>query len=94
MQNKKNMIVMKADPCDPEDRDVSAEGLERGHKARLVRLTRTRLGLSQSEFAGRFCVPVKTLQSWEQARVMPPAYAIAYVRVIGAEPDRVAELVA
>lgn len=94
MQNKKNIIVMKADPNDPEDRDVSAEGLERGHKARLVRTTRTRLGLTQEDFARRFRVPVRTLQEWEQARVMPPDYAIAYVRVIRSLPEQVAELVA
>lgn len=90
----KNRIVMKADPNDPEDGDVSAEGMERANKARLIRMTRTRLGLSQADFAERFRVPVGTLRDWEQARSMAPDYAVAYVRVIGADPERVAQLVA
>jgi len=94
MQMKKNPIVIPADPNDPEDRDVTAEGLERGRRARLIRMTRTELGLSQPEFAARFKVPVGTLRDWEQARAMAPDFAIAYVRVIGKHPDIVAKAVA
>lgn len=91
---KKGRIVISADPSDPEDRNVSPEGLERAQRARLIRMTRTRLELSQTEFARRFRVPVGTLRDWEQARVTPPDYAMAYVRVIQDNPDKVAELVA
>ncbi|MDE2342895.1 MAG: helix-turn-helix domain-containing protein [Betaproteobacteria bacterium] len=91
---KKNDIALPADPNDPEDFDVTFEGLERGQRARLVRTTRTRLGLSQLEFAKRFHVPVGTLRDWEQARVTVPDFAIAYIRVIAAHPDMVGELVA
>lgn len=91
---KKNRIALPADPNDPEDRDVSVEGIERGQRARLVRTTRAKLGLSQPEFAARFHVPVGTLRDWEQARVTAPEYAIAYIRVIAAQPDMVADLVA
>lgn len=91
---KKDRIVIKADPNDPEDRDVSAEGLERGQRARLIRMTREALGLSQPEFAARFRVPVGTLRDWEQARSMAPDFAVAYVRVIAAHPDMVARVVA
>lgn len=91
---KNENIVLPADPSDLEDRDVSAEGLERGQRARLIRMTRTNLGLSQSEFATRFRVPVGTLRDWEQARVTAPDFAIAYVRVIGQHPDLVAKAVA
>jgi putative transcriptional regulator len=86
---KPETIVLPADPNDPEDFDVTAEGLERGLRARTIRMTRTKLGLSQPEFAARFRVPVGTLRDWEQARVMPPEFALAYVRVIGLHPDLV-----
>ncbi len=91
---KKKHIVLPPDPNDPEDGAVTAEGLERGLRARLIRKTRTDLGLSQVEFAARFRVPVGTLRDWEQARATAPDFAVAYVRVIGRHPDMVAELVA
>jgi putative transcriptional regulator len=91
---KKNSIALSADPTDSEDFDVTAEALEQGLRARLIRKTRTDLGLSQVEFARRFRVPVGTLRDWEQARATPPDFAIAYVRVIGQHPDMVAKVVA
>jgi putative transcriptional regulator len=87
-------LSVLADPTDDEDFDVSAEALDRAQRSRLTRRTRTALGLSQTEFASRFCVPVGTLRDWEQARATPPDFAIAYVRVIGAHPDLVAKVVA
>ena len=85
---------LPADPSDPEDFDASAEALDRGQKARLVRRARTGLGLSQAEFARRFRVPLGTLRDWEQARSTAPDFAIAYVRVIMRDPDMVAAAVA
>jgi putative transcriptional regulator len=93
MMTKKDRIALPADPHDPEDFDVSQEGLERALKCRVIRLARTGLGLSQEEFARRFQVPVGTLRDWEQARVMPPDFAVAYARVIAAMPEKVAEIV-
>ena len=91
---KKEHIILPADPSDMEDGDVTAEGLDRGLRARLIRTTRTGLGLSQAEFASRFKVPVGTLRDWEQARATPPDFAIAYVKVIRQYPDMVRETVA
>lgn len=91
---KNDDIVLPADPTDPEDFDVTAEGMERGQRARLIRMTRTGLGLSQAEFASRFRVPVGTLRDWEQARVTAPDFAVAYVKVIAQHPDIVAQVVA
>ena len=68
--------------------------MDRGQRARLIRKTRTGLGLSQSEFAARFHVPVGTLRDWEQARTTAPDFAVAYVQVIGQYPDFVAQAVA
>lgn len=91
---KNEYITLPADPADSEDFDVTSEALERGTRARLIRKTRTDLSLSQSEFAARFRVPVGTLRDWEQARVTPPDFAVAYVKVIARHPDMVAKAVA
>jgi putative transcriptional regulator len=56
----------------------------------LARATRTRLGISQAEFARRFHVPIGTLRDWEQNRKQPDAPALAYLRVIAREPEMVA----
>ncbi len=91
---KNEPIVLPSDPADSEDFDVTSEGMDRGQRSRLIRTTRTKLGLSQAEFAERFRVPVGTLRDWEQARVTAPDFAIAYVRVIAKHPDMVAQAVA
>ena len=91
---KNEPTALPADVADAEDFDASARALDRGQRARLIRQTRTGLGLSQSEFATRFRVPVGTLRDWEQARATAPDFAIAYVRVIGQHPEMVAKAVA
>ncbi|KMO17180.1 helix-turn-helix domain-containing protein [Methylobacterium platani] len=91
---KSEPIALPADPVDAEDFDVSVDALDRGQRARLIRRTRTGLGLSQAEFARRFRVPVGTLRDWEQARATAPDFAVAYVRVIERHPDLVADAVA
>lgn len=91
---KNEPIALPSDPTDPEDFDASAEALDRGQKARLIRMVRTGLGLSQAEFAARFKVPVGTLRDWEQARAAAPDFAVAYVRVIRRHADLVAAAVA
>ena len=91
---KNEPITLPADPADAEDFDVTAAAMERAQRARLIRKTRTGLGLSQAEFASRFQVPVGTLRDWEQARTTPPDFAIAYVRVIEQHPDMVAKAIA
>jgi putative transcriptional regulator len=91
---KNEPTALPADAADAEDFDASAKALDRGQRARLIRQTRTGLGLSLSEFATRFRVPVGTLRDWEQARATAPDFAIAYVRVIGQHPEMVAKAVA
>ncbi|KQT68913.1 MULTISPECIES: helix-turn-helix domain-containing protein [unclassified Aureimonas] len=91
---KNEPIALAADPADADDFDVTAEAMDRGQRARLIRRTRTGLGMSQVEFASRFRVPVGTLRDWEQARATAPDFAVAYVRVIGQHPEMVAKAVA
>lgn len=90
---RKERIALPADPSDPEDFDASVEAMDRAHRARLIRMTRSALGLSQEQFATRFHVPVGTLRDWEQARVTAPDFAVAYVRVIARHPELVSDVV-
>jgi len=50
---------------------------------------RTRLGLSQGEFAVRFGFKLEALQNWEQGRRRPNGAARAFLRVIGRETEAV-----
>jgi putative transcriptional regulator len=63
-------------------------------RPRIAARTRTGLGLSRSEFADRFRVPVGTLCDWERVRATAPDFAVAYVRVMGRHPEMVAKAVA
>lgn len=91
---KNEPIAIPADPADDEDFPVTQEALDRGDKARLIRQTRIRLGLSQAEFAARYRVSIGTLRDWEQARVTAPDFAVAYVQVIGFHPELVDDALA
>ena len=47
-----------------------------------VKELRAQTGLSQSQFAARFQIPVRTLQQWEQGRQDPPPYVVAMIKRI------------
>ncbi|MEO8657053.1 MAG: helix-turn-helix domain-containing protein [Bryobacteraceae bacterium] len=57
--------------------------------ARRVRDVRDRQGLSQSEFARRFGLGLRSLQEWEQGRRLPEAAVLTYFRVIERNPQAV-----
>ena len=50
---------------------------------------RSRLGLSQAEFAARFGFKLDAVQNWEQGRRRPEGAARAFLRVIEREPEAV-----
>jgi DNA-binding transcriptional regulator YiaG len=54
-----------------------------------VRALRTRLGLSQTQFALMFGFNVDTVQQYEQGRRVPSGPASSLLRVIAAEPEAV-----
>jgi putative transcriptional regulator len=87
------MIAIPADPNDPEDRDVSVAGLERGLMGRRIRRLRNRLGLSQEAFAKTYGIPLANIRQYEIGRHMPPPAVRAYLKVIEAEPEVVAKAV-
>jgi putative transcriptional regulator len=88
---KKRIIAIEADPNDLEDRPVSTEGLAKAQEGRRIRRLRNRLGLSQSEFADRYGIPLANIRQYEIGRVMPPPAVRAYLSVIAEEPRITAE---
>lgn len=47
-----------------------------------VKSIRSKMGMSQAEFARAFCINPRTLQDWEQGRRKPDATTRAYLAVI------------
>ncbi len=58
-----------------------------------VKAIRRRLKMSQREFAETYCIPVGTLQNWEQGLRQPDATAAAYLAVIARHPKTVRDAV-
>ncbi len=54
-----------------------------------VKALRRKLGMSQSEFAAAYRIPLDTLQGWEQERREPDATAAAYLKTIARMPKQV-----
>jgi putative transcriptional regulator len=54
-----------------------------------VRAIRTKLGMTQEEFAGRFGFSVNTLRHWEQGKRQPEGATRAYLLVIDRAPRAV-----
>jgi DNA-binding transcriptional regulator YiaG len=52
-----------------------------------IRDVRSRLGLSQAEFALRFGFELDTIQNWEQGRNKPDTAALLLLKIIAARPD-------
>jgi len=50
---------------------------------------RRKIQMSQSQFAAYFGVSVRTVQEWEQGRVVPSGAARAFLTVIDREPEAV-----
>ena len=75
-------------------RTTCGEAKESNHKVRVpalidVRAIRTKLGMTQEEFAGRFGFSVNTLRHWEQGKRQPEGPTRAYLLVIERAPKAV-----
>lgn len=88
MKNE-HFIAIPADPDDQEDRDVTEADLKRVVMGRRIRQLRAKLGLSQSEFAARFGIPLANTEQYEIGRTLPPPSVQSYLRVIDANPEQV-----
>lgn len=76
---------------DPDAQPLTPEDFKRMKRTPQVKIIRRALGLSQEDFATRFCIPIGTLRDWEQGRKEPDAAARAYLVVIGRNPAAVNE---
>ncbi len=56
-----------------------------------VRRIRTKLGMTQAQFARAFRFDVDTLRHWEQGRRVPVGYERAHLKVIDHAPKTVAK---
>lgn len=79
---------------DPDNPPIIEADLARLKPLPAVRALRLRLRLTQEEFAARYHLPLGTLRDWEQWRTEPDIAAQAYLKVIAAEPLRIAEVLA
>lgn len=69
---------------------VRIESMRRTFKpSQIVRL-RSRLNMSQGEFARLMLISKATLQSWEQGRRQPEGPALVLIRVMSKNPEAVA----
>jgi putative transcriptional regulator len=57
-----------------------------------VRAIREGLGMSQTDFAKAYRIPLATLKGWEQGRRHPDATASAYLSVIAHMPEAAREV--
>jgi putative transcriptional regulator len=85
--SKEIMIATPADPDDPEDRPISVAAWERGIMGRRIRQLRSRLGMTQQQFADAYGIPASSIRQYEIGRYMPPPAVRAYLKVIEAEPE-------
>nr|WP_294521550.1 helix-turn-helix domain-containing protein [uncultured Rhodopila sp.] len=72
-----------------DDDAASAVAVYPPPTAEQVRALRSRLGLSQAQFAQRFGFTVDTVQQYEQGRRTPSGPASTLLRVIDADPEAV-----
>jgi putative transcriptional regulator len=77
----------------------SVKEMRRGQAARLTRVkvpqaaeARSRVGLSQQDFARLLGVSARTLQDWEQGRRKPTGAAKTLLRVAFSHPEVLLEL--
>ena len=80
--------------ADPDAQPATTGQLARARRGVDVRLIREKFGLSQEQFAQRFGLRLEMVRGWEDRTLPPDAAARTLLRVIWAEPDAVARVVA
>lgn len=58
----------------------------------MLRETRQKLGLSQSDFARLIRTPITTLSDWEQGRFDPPGSLMCLIEIATKRPDVIREI--
>ena len=80
----------RAAVSDPDAPPATEAQLARARRVPTVRALRTRLNLTQEEFAARFHLPLGTVRDWEQGAHRPDRAAQVLLTVIARDPDAVA----
>ena len=80
----------RAAASDPDAAPATEAQLARARRVPTVRALRTRLNLTQEEFAARFHLPLGTVRDWEQGAHRPDKAAQVLLTVIARDPDAVA----
>ena len=89
MTNANVVTAARADPEALPVEDRKPGSLGPAGRVALAKRIRWKLGLSQSQFAEAFLIPLGTLRDWEQHRRDPDQAARAYLEVIAREPEAV-----
>jgi putative transcriptional regulator len=73
------------------DLNRGCEVAARTHRPEPVNVAEIRknLGMTQMEFASKFCISVATLRHWERGDRMPHGPALALLHVVSKEPQAV-----
>jgi putative transcriptional regulator len=79
----------RAAVSDPDAAPATEAQLARARRVPTVRALRTRLNLTQEEFAARFHLPLGTVRDWEQGAHRPDKAAQVLLTVIARDPDAV-----
>lgn len=82
--------ILAAAKSDPDARPLTPSDLRRIKRTPRAKIIRRALGLTQEQFAARFCIPLGTLRDWEQGASEPDSTARAYLAVIAQNPEVVA----
>ena len=86
--------VIAAAEADPDNPPWTDEQLARAGRVVFVKQLRFKLGLGRANFASRYHIEEALIAAWERRQSEPDAMALAYLRVIAADPDGVAKTLA
>ena len=75
---------------DTHDTELSDSALANMRPVPIAKRARLVSGLSQTEFARVYGLPIGTIRDWEQRRSDPDAAGIAYLTAIIHDPEAVA----
>lgn len=89
LTNDEVLAAARADPDARPVEDRAPGSLTPPARVSHARRIRWKLGMSQSEFAAAFGIPLGTLRDWEQHRREPDSAAKSYLEVIAREPEAV-----
>jgi putative transcriptional regulator len=86
--------VVAAALSDPDAQPLTPDQLAGMRRISRVKVLRQRLGMTQTEFAQAFHLPITTLRDWEQHRSIPDAPARALLLAIERDPEAMRRLLA